>query len=86
MTHRQLIAWQQWLRDEYNHPSRTDYYLMQLTSCVLRTDAKLEDLRIKFKGSVQEAPVTKEQAIAQAKRMVASIFGFSKEALDAKRV
>lgn len=30
MTHRQYEAWQAWLRAEWNRPSRTDHYLMQL--------------------------------------------------------
>lgn len=31
MTNRQFLAWQLWQREEWNRPSRTDHYLMNLT-------------------------------------------------------
>lgn len=58
MTHRQFEAWQWWLREEWNHPSRSDHYLMQIVAELLRIPAKawgqrppdieLDDCRITF--------------------------------------
>lgn len=54
MTHRQFLAWQYWLSQQYNQPSRTDYYLMQVASEILKGRVKdprkvnIEDFKIPF--------------------------------------
>lgn len=35
MTHRQFKAWQEWEREQWNHPSRDNWYEMQ-TACEVR--------------------------------------------------
>lgn len=35
MSHRQYLAWQEWLREDRNHPSRSDYYLMRVAREVI---------------------------------------------------
>lgn len=55
MTHRQFLAWGYWLKEQWEHPSRTDYYLMQVAFEVLRGNLskpavlKLSDMKLKFK-------------------------------------
>lgn len=34
MTHRQFRAWQAWLADDLNRPSRADHYAMQTTAAI----------------------------------------------------
>jgi hypothetical protein len=52
VTHWQFIVWQVWLEQEWNKPSRTDHYLMQLNATVRGLVSKdrtsLSDLQIKF--------------------------------------
>ena len=54
LTHRQFLAWKIWLMEEWNHPDRTDNYLMQIGCEVRRVLAKkpgshkLEHLHIPF--------------------------------------
>ena len=33
-SHRELVLWMQWLHKEYDQPSRSDFYIMQLTAYV----------------------------------------------------
>jgi hypothetical protein len=40
MSHRQFQAWQHWLNDQWDEPSRTDAYLMQIACEVRRGNAK----------------------------------------------
>ena len=57
MTHRQFVAWQRWLRDRWEVPSRSDYYLMQIAfeaRNILRSlggggrSLSMEDFRLQF--------------------------------------
>ena len=54
VTHRQYLAWQAWLDEEWNRPDRSDYYQMQTAADVrfkgrdVPTDFKLENMRIDF--------------------------------------
>lgn len=44
MTHRQFVAWQDWLGRQWNEPTRSDHYLMQIAAEVRRVNlAKAED-------------------------------------------
>ncbi len=55
MTHRQFVAWQEWLRQRWNEPALTCHYLMNLDASVRRGYAKdpkavtAEQGRLKFK-------------------------------------
>lgn len=68
MTHRQFEAWREWLFEEWNKPSRTDHYLMQITAEVVRTPGrwwgklpkvKLDDFRIPFVEAKPTKPFVK---------------------------
>jgi hypothetical protein len=49
MTHRQFAAWQWWLLEQWNQPSRSDHYAMQVAAVVDMSGEKDRDYRIKFK-------------------------------------
>lgn len=40
VTHRQYAAWQRFLLEDYNRPSRADHYAMQVAAEVFRTIAR----------------------------------------------
>jgi hypothetical protein len=80
VTHRQHLAWREWLESQWNAPSRSDYYVMQLTSDVRSIFAKnpssvtTEKCKIEFrregenpKGQGGKPGMTKELATAYAK-------------------
>lgn len=78
MTHRQFIAWQEWLSMQLNVPDRHDYYTMQLTAVVRSIFAKnpkditIDKQRIIFHTqegdeTIHRYGMTKEQATHFAK-------------------
>ena len=76
MTHRQFLAWQAWLEDEWNRPSRTDYYLMRVAQRVHQTMVKnkagvtVKDQRVEFDvGRPRAKP--KKKSEAEVKRIAA---------------
>lgn len=82
-THRQYLAWMDWLDEEWNRPSRSDFYLMQITqfvSAIINAfskhpkNSRLKDYRIEFKqeGQSKKIPETPEEA---TKRMMAVHLG-----------
>lgn len=58
MTHRQFTAWQEWLKSEWNEPSRTDHYLMQLNTTLSQVNAK-DPKTVKFHESKLKFRITK---------------------------
>lgn len=54
-THREFLTWCAWFDKEWNQPSRSDWYLMQIAKevfCVLRKDRKsitADKFKIEFK-------------------------------------
>lgn len=53
MTHRQFMAWQCWLLEQWNQPDRSDHYVMGLNSTVAQTmggakDAQPANFKLKF--------------------------------------
>lgn len=54
ITHREFLGWLYWLESQWNEPSRSDYYLMQVAAEVRRvlrknpSKIKTEHLLIKF--------------------------------------
>ena len=65
LTHRQYLAWQRWLDEQWNEPSRSDYYAMQVAAAVMLKgheapeDFRLSNLRIPFED-VREAVAERE--------------------------
>lgn len=69
MTHRQYVAWQEWLKIEQNQPDRGDHYVMQLTMQVEKiirmwtkntNGMKLSEFHIPFGAQTTTAPVKVE--------------------------
>lgn len=56
MTYRQFSVWQDWLDEQWNSPSRSDHYVMQLNATVANMFSKnlldMKKLVIKFVRSV----------------------------------
>lgn len=85
MTHRQFAAWQAWLAEQWNVPSRTDNYLISIAAEIRRGNVKdparvkFEHLKLKFtlKGE-GEKPITREQAAAWAKARWVGMLGGDK--------
>ena len=73
MTHRQFLAWNAWLAEQWNQPDRTDHYLAQVACEVRRGNAKkpravkLEHLILEFKQSRKGQRVSREEAAARSK-------------------
>lgn len=71
MTHRQFLAWQAWLGGEWDHPSRTDHYLMQIAFGVHRANVKhpervkFEHMRLKFGEPKPEADTPQSVAVSK---------------------
>lgn len=79
MTHRQFVAWQYHLVDDYDRPSRSDYYTMALRadvrSLTAKKPVKVNDCRLRF-GKQDDAPrMSVEQAAAIAKSAWAARMG-----------
>ena len=74
-THRQYRLWTYWLRQELNHPSRSDNYLMQI-ACEVRRVLHKQPARVQLDHFVLEfkpktKPVmTEEQTVEAEKRAV----------------
>lgn len=72
-THREYLAWEQWLDEEENLPSTSDHYLMRIAQRVgqiFRKDSHkvtLEDQKITFQRVAPPKPLTRKEAAARAK-------------------
>jgi hypothetical protein len=72
MTHRMFLAWQAWLEMQWNKPTKTDHYLMQIAVEVRRVLAKdprkikLDDARLEFSKPGDKKKVPEEVAGAMA--------------------
>lgn len=64
MTHRQFLAWCNWMQDEWNRPDRSDHYQMQTALEVRRvlmddkSSVQLNDMKVEFE---HRKKITKEQ-------------------------
>lgn len=76
VSYREYLAWRERFKQEWNTPSRTDYYLMQLAALTIRMrKGSLDNLKIPFKfksrssqeGSFGKETMTVELATAIAK-------------------
>jgi hypothetical protein len=71
-THRQYLSWMHWLNEEWDNPSRTDLYLMQVACEVRRVLARhpnkvtMSDFKLKFvvPGNAPASKSGEEQADA----------------------
>lgn len=85
MTHRQYLAWNAWLDDQWNKPDRSDNYLMALTAEVRRVlhrkpkSVKTEHFKLKFvenKRAIPTDPKAKARmAQASANRWIQAVGG-----------
>jgi hypothetical protein len=63
ITHRQFLAWQEWLAQDLDRPSRSDHYLMQAAAEARRcwvkepNKVRIEDMRLEFKANAQPTKV-----------------------------
>lgn len=75
LTHRQYECWTQWLNiHAFNHPSRTDHYLMQIATEQRRSyvknprGVKLKDFQIKVTQKDNETQASRDVRIQQMKQ------------------
>ncbi len=76
MTHRQFLVWQAWLEEEWENPSRTDFYLMQLEATLIdvnRTDGLGTDVNKRKISFKPKKPLSKDSLMMAAKRRKAQI-------------
>ncbi len=72
-THREYLAWINWLDEQWNHPSRSDNYQMQTAQVVRQVlhkkpaDVKLSHFHIKFTKEKSQTPEDKERILKQSK-------------------
>ena len=78
-THRQLLTWLVWLRDQWNNPSRADYYLMRVAlevraSAMAEAGSKfsgsLDDFRINFKWNEPQPAIPQEEGAGEVETPV----------------
>lgn len=73
MTHREFQTRWAWLQEQWNNPSRTDYYLIQIAREVRAVlsknpnQIKFEHLRIKFKEKAEGRKPSVQKAAQWAK-------------------
>ena len=68
MTHRQYVAWQGWLKTQWNEPSRQDWYAMRIASAVLNAGgvaAEPKDMKLRFEAPKQAPAMTEEERVKE---------------------
>jgi len=91
-THREYLTWQAFFEDEWERPSRTDNYLMQIAAEVRRVlskrpeNIKIKHFRLTF-GSREKskAPLTREQATAASQAKWLGALGMLKRMTTGKK-
>lgn len=88
VTHREYLLWYRYLSEEFNRPSRTDWYLAQIARevhCVLHknpSSVKTNSFLMKFQSSKQPKKPTEPNPSGKTKTVVngiwASLIGKSK--------
>lgn len=78
VTYREFLTWQAWLNNQWNEPSRTDYYLMQIAAWVAgKAQVNVASFRLPFTFKKQEAKLVKlESAEKTVERSKSRWFGF----------
>ncbi len=77
MTRRELLAWIEYISQDWNKPSRTDHYIMQLSSILVqimgskKSSQSIDKYKIKFSSSKNKSSskrqLTREEAASLAK-------------------
>jgi hypothetical protein len=70
LTHRQYVAWSEFLADEMEVPSRSDYYAMSIVAeirSLFNKNVRLEHCRLRFRRKGERPKVSKETAAAWSK-------------------
>ena len=84
MTHRQFLAWRDWLKHEFNTPSRSDHYLMTIACEVRRVLSKnpnsinADDFRLTFSQKDPGPTKTPEQEAEEARAIWKARLGMQK--------
>lgn len=88
VSHREYLAKLSWLDDQWNEPTRSDYYLMQIAQKVVGVLAKqpeLDTLKIPFEVAGKKKKISKEQATIWSKqRWLGGIGKFVRKTKDAE--
>lgn len=77
MTHRQFLVWQVWLRLEWDKPSRSDAYAMQVAAEVRRVlhnkprTVQLKDFVLKLENRVATATVSAAPGLSKKELVTA---------------
>lgn len=65
-TFREFLCWNRWLDEQFNEPSLTDQYIMQLTAVVASANSKRKhkvmDFKLKFVTAMNKAQRMREKA------------------------
>lgn len=83
ITHREILKWESWFSTEWNEPTKSDQYLMQIAAEVRRVLAKNpskiknDHLKIKFVKVEPKKKLTKEEATKAAKARWSGILGLT---------
>jgi len=81
-THREYLMWIRYLDKEWNQPSRTDYYLMQIAAKIQglfsknSTSIKIANFLLPFKRQKPKKPPTQKELVAQSKARWKSAVGY----------
>ncbi|MEM2932493.1 MAG: hypothetical protein QXI61_06600 [Nitrososphaerota archaeon] len=73
ITYREYLLWKEWIDNQWNNPSRTDYYLMQIARMLSSRKCSIDDFRLKFR--LRSSKNQKQQSIDVWK----SIMGINKD-------
>ena len=81
MTHRQYLAWQEWLQLQWNEPDRHDWYLMKIAAILSRSPF-IGQMRIPFtivkQSQGQSQGITREQIVEANRKERIDSLGASK--------
>jgi len=84
MSSSEFIIWAEFLKQDFNHPDRHDYYLAQIAMEVRRgsmncrhpNKVKFEDLLMKFEIDKKDEPKTLEEADERSKKFWFALTGY----------
>lgn len=90
-SHREYMLWMEWLAKDYDNPSRSDFYLMQITAYIKafmqgfsgsKSKISLKDFLLEF--SKKESKADKETLLKLNKAKWFAIAGLDSEILQDK--
>lgn len=77
-THREYRTWVRWMQDEWNNPSRSDYYLMRISQRLIQTNSKTPDKHTLDEQKIPFGFGEKQDEPAQPKSRLSLITDFAK--------